>query len=111
MRAPKGFGRDYFTFSAIQAYSVQTVLQTQVASIYTLLQQKVSKKDEELNENDPPTDILEVTTVANKSLSLCNKFYNLKTKLTLICHIFIPRCPYYTVCFAFRRSGIHPPLS
>ncbi len=45
-----------------------------------------------------------------KSLSSCKKFYILKTRLTLLSNIFIPRCTYYTVCFAFRRSGIHPPL-
>jgi hypothetical protein len=23
---------------------------------------------------------------------------------------YIPRCPYYTTYFAFRRTGVHPPF-
>ena len=32
------------------------------------------------------------------------------TKLVVSLFKFIPRCPYYTTCFAFRRTGVHPPL-
>lgn len=41
----------------------------------------------------------------------CNRFFQKKTLLALSLFHFIPRCSYYTVCFAFRRTGVHPPLS
>jgi hypothetical protein len=28
----------------------------------------------------------------------------------LLLNHFIPRCPYYTTFYAFRRTGVHPPL-
>lgn len=40
----------------------------------------------------------------------CNIFFALKTRLSLLINHFIPRCPYYTTYFAFRRTGVHPPL-
>jgi len=57
-----------------------------------------------------PLPIVKILATPKKSLSSCKKFYSLKTRLTLLSNIFIPRCTYYTVCFAFRRSGTHPPL-
>jgi len=39
----------------------------------------------------------------------CNCFFKLKTKLALLLHHYIPRCPYYTTFYAFRRTGVHPP--
>jgi len=41
----------------------------------------------------------------------CNLFFTLKSKLMILLNHYIPRCPFYTVCFAFRRTGVHPPLS
>lgn len=67
MQLLKGFGKKYFTFSAILATSV-------------------------------------------KKACHCNCVYNLKTKLALISYKYIPRCPFYTSYFAFRRSGVHPPF-
>ncbi|WP_294885819.1 MULTISPECIES: hypothetical protein [unclassified Sulfurimonas] len=40
----------------------------------------------------------------------CNIFFALKTRISLLINHFIPRCPYYTTYFAFRRTGVHPPL-
>jgi len=39
----------------------------------------------------------------------CNCYFKLKTKLALLLHHYIPRCPYYTTFYAFRRTGVHPP--
>jgi hypothetical protein len=39
----------------------------------------------------------------------CNCYFKLKTKLTLLLNHYIPRCPYYTTFYAFRRTGVHPP--
>jgi len=41
----------------------------------------------------------------------CNKFFRLKTRLTLLLNHYIPRCPFYCTYFAFRRTGSHPPLT
>ena len=39
----------------------------------------------------------------------CNCYFKLKTRLALLLHHYIPRCPYYTTFYAFRRTGVHPP--
>ncbi len=111
MKSPNGFGKKYFTFSAILAYTVQNKLQSQVSSIYSLLHNKIAKEDKELDENDPPCDVLETICILNEKPCYCNGFYKLKTKLILLYNIYIPRCSYYTTYFAFRRTGIHPPIS
>ncbi|MCF6310782.1 MAG: hypothetical protein L3J19_10010 [Sulfurimonas sp.] len=110
MKSPKGFAKKYFTFSAILAYTVQNKLQSHVSSIYSLLHNKITKEDEKLNENDPPCDILKTLCVLNVKPCHCNCFYKLKTKITLLWNVYIPRCPYYTTYFAFRRTGTHPPI-
>ncbi|HIQ27695.1 MAG TPA: hypothetical protein EYH42_04265 [Sulfurovum sp.] len=40
----------------------------------------------------------------------CNCYFKLKTRLALLLNHYIPRCPYYTTFYAFRRTGVHPPL-
>ena len=49
--------------------------------------------------------------VNNSKPCHCHFFLTIKSKLMVLLNQFIPRCSYYTVCFAFRRSGIHPPFS
>jgi len=39
----------------------------------------------------------------------CHILLTICSKIKIHIYRFIPRCPYYTVCFAFRRTGIHPP--
>ncbi len=107
---PKGFGKNYFTFSAITAYSVQGKLQSQVSAVSSLFSKQSSFEDEEIDENDPPLDILvAVEAIATKPCH-CNFLFNLKTRIALLLNHYIPRCPYYTTYFAFRRTGVHPPL-
>ncbi|QFR49432.1 hypothetical protein FJR48_06705 [Sulfurimonas lithotrophica] len=50
------------------------------------------------------------TALVNSKPCHCDCFFKLKTKIALLINIFIPRCPYYTTYFAFRRTGVHPPL-
>jgi len=47
--------------------------------------------------------------LANLKACHCNCYFKLKTKLALLLHHYIPRCPYYTTFYAFRRTGVHPP--
>ncbi|MFK5938290.1 MAG: hypothetical protein QM497_07835 [Sulfurimonas sp.] len=63
---------------------------------------------EDIDKDDPPLESLTLCEINNKPCR-CNSYYKLKTILMLKINHFIPRCLYYTTCFAFRRSGIHPP--
>ncbi|MBL1244354.1 MAG: hypothetical protein COA39_008195 [Sulfurimonas sp.] len=57
-------------------------------------------------------DLLKFTQVINNNKPChCHAFLTIKSKLMVLLNNFIPRCSYYTVYFAFRRSGIHPPIS
>ena len=40
----------------------------------------------------------------------CDCVFRRKTALAITLFKFIPRCPYYDTFFAFRRTGVHPPL-
>ncbi|TET87171.1 MAG: hypothetical protein E3J96_05975 [Sulfurovum sp.] len=108
MRSPRGFGKNYFTFSAILAYSVEHKLQSQVASVQSLF--RLSDSSEPLDENDPPDELLETTLLQDKKPCHCNCYFKLKTRMKLLLHHYIPRCPFYCTYFAFRRTGVHPPL-
>ena len=110
MKRPKGFGKNYFTLTAILAFSVEKKLQSQVSSISSLLHNTLSKDEEDLEENDPPCELLELTPAFITKASHCNCFFKLLTRLILLFNTFIPRCPFYCTYFAFRRSGVHPPL-
>lgn len=109
MRTPRGFAKNYFSLSAILAYSTAPKLASRAASDLLYLHKSISISDEELDES-PPDEGIETLFEVNAKPCLCNYFYKLKTKIALLINHYIPRCPYYTVCFAFRRSGVHPPL-
>ncbi len=96
MRAPKGFGKSYFTLTAILAYSVQPKLKASTIKNLLFVKNSFIKDKKELDKEDPPWQI-----ELNQIL--------IKTKLALKINKFIPRCPYYTTYYAFRRSGAHPP--
>jgi len=52
---------------------------------------------------------LSIVDFISKKPCHCDCFFKLKTILSLKINHFIPRCPYYTTYFAFRRTGVHPP--
>ena len=110
MKSPLGFGKNYFSLSAMLAYCVQNNLDAKVSSVYSLLSNRLSKQSEEVDEDDPPPEILETTYFATYGPCCCNCFYKLKTKLVTFLYNYIPRCPYYNTYFAFRRTGVHPPI-
>lgn len=110
MRAPRGFAKNYFSFASMQAHSVAPKLASRAASTALYLQKSALCENEDLDES-PPDEGVEILCELNAKPCLCNYFYKLKTKIALLINHYIPRCPYYTVCFAFRRTGVHPPLS
>lgn len=109
MRVPSGFGKSYFRLSAILAYSVAPLLMAQQSS-YVRHLESYFKADGEHEEEDPPDEeLLSVLLLSLAKPCHCNRFFQQKTRLLLLFYHFIPRCPYYTTYYAFRRSGVHPP--
>ncbi|WP_415406349.1 hypothetical protein ACLHDG_11345 [Sulfurovum sp. CS9] len=103
----RGFGKNYFSLSAILAYSVAHKLQSQVTSAQTLF--RLSQDSETLEEGDPPDELLEESLLQPTKPCHCNCYYKRKTRLALLLNHYIPRCPFYCTYFAFRRTGVHPP--
>jgi len=105
----RGFGKNYFTLSAILAHAVAHKLQAQVVSAQQLLRLHSDKEPSE--EGDPPDELLEISTALQPVKAChCNGYFKRKARLVLMLNHFIPRCPYYTTFYAFRRTGVHPPL-
>jgi len=111
VRSPKGFGKKYFTFASILAHSIHNTIQALSVKTSYLLEYSTAKESDIKEEDDPPFfELLLVTNIAAKKPCHCNCFYRRKIKLILKQYLFIPRCPYYRTYFAFRRTGVHPPL-
>jgi hypothetical protein len=110
LKKPLGFGKSYFTLPAILAYSVQTRLQSQVTSAYSMINSKISSEENEVDDIDDPPHLLELPLILNAKPCYCNSLFSLRTRLSLLINLFIPRCPFYCKYFAFRRSGVHPPI-
>lgn len=110
MRKPSGFGKKYFTLSAILAYSVAQRLQSQINSAYSIINSNISFEKEELDDVNDSPNLLEQPLIVNAKPCYCNLLFKSRTRLSLLINIFIPRCPFYCKYFAFRRSGVHPPI-
>jgi len=110
MKSPRGFGKKYFTFASMLAHSVSATLQSRETSSTLYLNNKISKDNDDENDESPPEEIFEALLELNSKPCCCNCFFKLKTKIALLINHYIPRCPYYTTYFAFRRTGVHPPL-
>ncbi|MGB6328648.1 MAG: hypothetical protein WBF48_06950 [Halarcobacter sp.] len=110
MKSPKGFGKNYFTFSSILAHSIQSKIQNLIIKALHTLNNKSSKEDDNYDENDPPLEELTLCIQNNFNKPChCDCFFKLRTQLSISLFKFIPRCPYYCKFFAFRRTGVHPP--
>lgn len=109
MKSPKGFGKNYFTFASILAHSVESKMQNLLIKAEHTLYNKNLKESDECNEDDPPLEELTLCLQQNSKPCHCDCFYKSITKLAVALFKFIPRCPYYTTYFAFRRTGVHPP--
>jgi len=110
MKAPNGFGKNYFTFSSILAYNVQNIQEAQISFASSLFCKKHYSEGQDLEEEDSPPELLELNSLVIKKPCHCDCFFHLRTKIALLINLYIPRCPYYTTYFAFRRSGVHPPF-
>lgn len=111
MYSPKGFGKKYFTFASILAHSVQNKMQNLIIKAQHTLHDSSTRECNEHDELDPPPEELLLCLVNNfKKPCHCDCFFKRKTQLAVTLFNFIPRCPYYCKFFAFRRTGVHPPL-
>ncbi len=111
MKLIRGFGKNYFALRAIQAYSSAQKLHSRLTSA-SFLTFTTYKESNEFEDEDPPPDLLELPAILeqNKKICLCHKHHTHFSRLTVLINHYIPRCPYYTTYFAFRRTGVHPPL-
>lgn len=110
MKHLNGFGKKYFTFCSMTMHStakklhdIQTNHKNFIHKLFT-----TSNEDEE----SPPEEellLLVSSCILQTKACHCNCVFNLKAKLAILKFKYIPRCPYYTTYFAFRRTGVHPP--
>ena len=57
MRSPKGFGKKYFTLASILAHSAESKLQNLIIKSAHFFKFNFEEEEEELDENDPPSDL------------------------------------------------------
>ncbi|WP_428737784.1 hypothetical protein [Sulfurimonas sp.] len=106
----RGFGKRYFTLASILAYSVSPRLHAQTTCFSSLTYYYISTEIED--EESPPNEELLLTNsiLQQNKACHCNCIFKKRIRLILLLNHFIPRCPFYTKYFAFRRTGVHPPL-
>ncbi|MDD2894715.1 MAG: hypothetical protein PHG81_01730 [Aliarcobacter sp.] len=114
MKLLNGFGKKYFTLCSIQAYAVAPKLHSVITSYKNHLSTKlsISSEDEKEEDESPPNlqENLVSVFLLNKKPCHCDCVFKRKTALAVALFKFIPRCPYYDTFFAFRRTGVHPPI-
>lgn len=107
MRYLRGFGKNYFRFASITAYNTASKLHAnEIISKRIFNKYIIGSKDDQTD--DPPQDI--DIFLENAKVCRCAKLYKQSVRLTLLLNHFIPRSPYYTTWYAFRRTGVHPPF-
>ncbi len=81
MRLLKGFGKNYFTLTAIQASVAQVTMHSRYVSIQRTLH--VSFTDEDSLEEEPPKEPVLVPLSLNSKASHCSCFYTLASHLVI----------------------------
>ncbi|PHR55503.1 MAG: TonB-dependent receptor [Arcobacter sp.] len=109
MKTPKGFGKNYFSLSAICAYSNGVTLQAQCSSFIHL---SLNLSFETLEEETAPLEeleilLLETSTKIKTSSCHCNCFF--KNLLYTLVQLFKFHPQTFFIFFK-TRSGISPPL-
>jgi len=109
MKHLRGFGKKYFRFASIVAYSTLSKLHSNETISKQIFGDFHAKLDDDRADDDPLLNL--ELLVENAKVCRCAKVYGQIVRLTLLLNHFIPRCPYYTTWYAFRRTGVHPPKS
>ena len=113
MKLLNGFGKKYFTLSSILAFAVAPKLHSVITSYKSHLSTKLSLSCENDEEEESPPLLQESLLscfLQNKKPCHCDCVFKRRTALAVALFKFIPRCPYYDTFFAFRRTGVHPPI-
>ena len=113
MKSLNGFGKKYFSLSSIQAHSVAPKLHAVVTSCKNHLNKKLLICNESDDKEESPPNLVELISFSlleNNKPCHCDCFFRRKTALAVRLFRYIPRCPFYCTFFAFRRTGVHPPL-
>ncbi len=111
MRTPKGFGKCYFTLTAILAHAVAPKLhaeRTRCTFAHTYSYDETKEEAEE----DPPPETLLLTAFPSTQKSRpchCNCYFRARTLLLLKLVRTLPKCNCNCRFFSFRRTGTHPP--
>jgi hypothetical protein len=108
MKHLRGFRKRYFRLASIVAYSTASKIQANDTISKYLFINRFELTDDEEEDEDPP--IQTALFAQNAKVCRCAKAYKQKARLALLLNHFIPRCPYYTTWYAFRRTGVHPPF-
>lgn len=107
MKAPRGFGKRYFTFASIQAHSVapaQSGLRVCLEA-YALILHRDRESDEE-----PPEEPLDaLACFASDKPCHCDCYFRRRTLLTLRACRKTSACNCNCRFYSFRRTGVHPP--
>ncbi|MBD3801108.1 MAG: hypothetical protein IE886_06665 [Campylobacterales bacterium] len=107
MRAPRGFGKRYFTLASIQAHSVapaQNALRVCLETYTTALQ-----RDRESDEEPPEEPLEALACFANDKPCHCDCYFRRRTSLTLRACRKKSACNCNCRFYSFRRTGVHPP--
>lgn len=109
MRAPKGFGKNYFTLAAIQAYSSAAALQGAVSRTHAVSEQRDRESETEAEADDSPDALLCTVTqpLPHPSGSRhCNCYYKRKTRNIIKNH---PLPKQYRRPYKLTNSNLSPP--
>jgi len=109
MRVPKGFGKNYFSLSAICAYSSSTVLHSQTNSFIQTSRNFLHVETQEEEESPLELEILENSFIQKNSSSChCNCYFK---KLLYTLTQFFKFFPQTFFIFNKTRTGISPPFT
>jgi len=107
LRAPRGFGKRYFTLASIQAHSVapaQAGLRVCLEAYAFALM-----RDRESDEDPPEEPIEALACLANDKPCHCDRYFRRRTRLTLRACRKKNACNCNCRFYSFRRTGVHPP--
>jgi len=111
MRAPRGFGKRYFSLTAILAYAVAPRLSAERSRFSVV--RNFSFDDEEQEEEDPPpiaeSELCVLSQPSSSHPCHCNCFFRKRTLLLLKLVRHLAKCNCKCRFFSFRRTGTHPP--
>lgn len=107
MKAPRGFGKRYFTLASIQAHSVapaQNSLRVCLEAYAVALH-----RDRESDEEPPEEPLDALACFTSDKPCHCDCYFRRRTLLTLRTCRKTSACNCNCRFYSFRRTGVHPP--